>query len=45
MKTIKKIALLSFVVAAISVLASCGTVHGVGQDVTTVGHDIEKAAR
>ena len=44
-KTIQRIALLGFVVAAISVLASCGTVHGVGQDVATAGHDIERAAR
>jgi predicted small secreted protein len=41
MKILLKILLLSLLLGALS---SCGTVNGFGQDVSTVGHGISKAA-
>ena len=44
MKILKKVAMISLS-AAIAVLVACGTVNGVGKDVSTVGHDIQRSTR
>ena len=44
MRRIKKIMLLSSLLAVVSVLSACGTVKGFGQDVSHAGKDIQQAA-
>ena len=44
MKNIRRIIITSLFLTA-GVLSACGTVHGVGKDVSSVGKDIQRAAR
>jgi len=43
MKT-KKIIILSFALAIVGLLTSCGTVHGFGKDMSRAGREIQRAA-
>lgn len=45
MSTLKKIAIVSICLTTLGLLSSCGTVHGFGKDVSTVGKDIQRASR
>lgn len=46
MSIIRRGVVVILVVASLCILASsCGTIRGVGQDVSTAGHDIQRAAR
>ena len=44
MKNIKKAALFSLFLTAITLLVGCGTIKGFGQDMAHAGRDIQKAA-
>lgn len=44
MNIIKKIMVFSLLVSVLSTLTACGTVKGFGQDVSTAGKGIQKAA-
>lgn len=44
MKYISHLLMLSFVLVSLSALSGCGTVNGVGQDVSSVGNGISRAA-
>jgi entericidin A len=44
MNYIKKIVIVSLLLTAVGLLNGCGTVNGFGKDVSTAGHDIQKAA-
>ncbi len=44
MKSIAKKLFLICVLSSVVLLNGCGTVNGVGQDVSSVGHGIQRAA-
>ncbi|WP_273201194.1 entericidin A/B family lipoprotein [Legionella steelei] len=37
--------MVSICFTTLAILSSCGTVHGFGKDVSTVGKDIQRASR
>ncbi len=41
---VKRVFFVVVVFAAVAVLSGCHTVHGMGQDLESAGHSIEKAA-
>jgi predicted small secreted protein len=41
----KKIILMSLLLPAVCMLNACGTVNGIGKDVSKAGQEIQKAAR
>lgn len=41
----KKIILISWVFSVVCMLNACGTVNGIGKDVSKAGQEIQKAAR
>lgn len=41
----KKLILVSLVLSVVSMLNACGTVNGIGKDVSKAGQEIQKAAR
>ncbi|STX46108.1 entericidin A [Legionella gratiana] len=45
MNILKKIAMMSIVLATLGLLSACGTVSGFGKDVSHVGKDIQRAAQ
>lgn len=44
MKCISKLLVFSLLLLSLSALYGCGTMNGVGQDVSSVGHGISRAA-
>ena len=45
MNILKKVLMVSICFTTLAILSSCGTVHGFGKDVSTVGKDIQRASR
>lgn len=45
MNILKKIIMVSVCFTTLAALTACGTVHGFGKDVSTVGKDIQRASR
>ena len=41
----KNVAKICFFLTAFGILSGCGTVQGIGKDVSRTGHEIQKAAR
>lgn len=44
MNNLKRLAVISLILTTLGLMSACGTVRGIGHDVSSTGHAIQRAA-